>query len=87
MIDDAYYPELVREFYANARKWENQNTEDVLHYKNLGVSSLVNGQQILVDESLLYELFGLSNSGCVVRKEKGVSEFFDEEGTKIAVHL
>ena len=50
-----FYPELIREFYANAQRWKNRDTEDILNYKNVGVSSMVNGQEILVDESLLHD--------------------------------
>ena len=51
------------------------------------MSSRVNGQQILVDEALLHDLFGLSNKGCMVKKEKGVTNFFDEEGNMVAVEI
>ena len=51
------------------------------------MSSRVNSQEILVDKSLLNELFGLSNEGCVVKKEKGVTNFYDEEGNKVALDI
>ena len=70
MVRDDFYPDLVKEFYANARKWENKDSKDTLNFGNVEVSSRVNGQEILIDESLLYELFGLSNRGCIVKKEK-----------------
>ena len=57
------------------------------NFGNIGVSGKVNGQKILLDESLLNELFGLSNSGCVVKKEKGVTDFYDEEGNKAVVEI
>ena len=40
-----------------------------------------------MEESLLYELFGLSNRGCIVKKGKGVTDFFNEEGNKVAVKI
>ena len=55
MVGDEFYPDLVKEFYANARKWENRDSEDTLNFGNVGVSSRVNGQEIIVDESLLSE--------------------------------
>ena len=70
MVGDDFYPNLLKEFYANARRWENRDSEDTLNFGNVEVSSRVNGQEILIDESLLYELFGLSNRGCIVKKEK-----------------
>ena len=60
---------------------------DIADALNFGVSSRINGQKILVDEALLHELFGLSNKGCVVKKEKGVINFFDEEGNNVAVEI
>ena len=42
MVGDDFYPELVKEFYANARKWENRDSEDTLKFCNIGVSSRVN---------------------------------------------
>ena len=56
-------------------------------FRNIGISSRVNGQEILVDEDLLHDLFGLSKTGCVVRKEKRVSDYFDEEGKKVVADL
>ena len=82
-----FYPDLVKEFYANARKWENSDSKDTLNFGNVEVSSKVNGQEILVDESLLYELFGLSCRGYIVKQGKGVTNFFNEEGNKVAVEL
>ena len=35
----------------------------------------------------MYELFGLSHWGCIVKKGKGVTDFFDEEGNKVAVEI
>ena len=64
MVGNDFYPDLVKKFYANARKWENRDSEDTLNYGSVRVSSRVNGQEILVDKSLLYELFGLSHRGC-----------------------
>ena len=78
MVGDDFYPNLVKEFYANARKWENRDSDDTLNFGNIGVSSRVNGQEIILDEGLLLELFGLSNRGCIVKKGKGVTDFFDE---------
>ena len=85
MVGYNFYPELVRELYANTRKWENKNSEGAFNLGNIGVSSRVNGQEILIDESLLNELFKLSNRGCVVKTEKGVTDFYDDEGNKVAV--
>ena len=79
--------DLVKEFYANARKWENRDSEDTLNFENIGVSNRVNGQEIILDENLLFELFGLSNRGCIVKKGKGVTDFFNEEGTKVTVEI
>ena len=87
MVGDDFYPNLVKEFYANARKWENRDSEDTLNFGNVGVSIRVNGQEIIVDESLLSELFGLSNRSCIVKRGKGVTEFFDEEGNKVVVEI
>ena len=87
MVGNDFYPDLVKEFYANARKWENRDLIDILNFGNVGGSSRVNGQDILVDESLLYVLFGLSNRGCIVKKRKGVTNFFDEEGNKVAIEI
>ena len=87
MVGDDFYPDLIKEFYANSRKWENKDSEDTLNFENVGVSSRVNGQEILIDESLLYELFRLSHRGCIVKKGKGVTDFFDEEGNKVAVAI
>ena len=28
MVGDDFYPDLVKEFYANARKWKNRDSED-----------------------------------------------------------
>ena len=70
MVRDDFRPDLVKEFYANARRWENRDSEDTVNFGNVALSSGVNGQEILVDESLLYELFGLSNRGCIVKKGK-----------------
>ena len=78
---------MVKEFYANARKWENRDSEDTLYFGNIGVSSRVNGQEIILDEGLLFDLFGLSNRGCIVKKGKWVTDFFDEQGTKITVEI
>ena len=87
MVGDDFYPELFREVYANVRKWENRNTDDAQNFGNIRVSSRVNGQEILVDESLLNELLGLLNKGCVVKKKKGVTDFYDEEGNKVALDI
>ena len=70
MVGDDFYPDLVKEFYANARRWENMDSEDILNFGNVGVSSRVNSQKILVDETLLHKLFGLSNRRCIVNKGK-----------------
>ena len=51
------------------------------------MSSRLNGQDLLLDEDLLLELFGLSNKGCAVKKEKGVTNFYDEEGNKVVVDI
>ena len=75
IVGDDFYPELVRKFYANAWRWENRDDTD-LNFGNIRVSSRVNVQEILVDENILHELFGLSNRGCVVKKAKGVTDFF-----------
>ena len=85
IVGDDFYPDLVKEFYANAQKWENMDSEDTLNFGNIGVSSRVNGQEIILDESLLFELFGLSNRGCIVKKGKGGTYFFDEQGTKVTM--
>ena len=58
-----------------------------MNFGNVGVSNRVNGQEILVDESLLYELSGLSYQGCIVKWGKGVTDFFDEEGNKVTVEI
>ena len=87
MVGDDFYPELVKEFYANARKWENRDSEDTLNFGNIGVSSRVNGQEIILGEGLLFDLFGLSNKGCIVKKRKRVTDFFDEQGEKVTVEI
>ena len=28
MVGDDFYPDLVKEFYANARKWENRDSKE-----------------------------------------------------------
>ena len=86
MVGDDFYPNLVKEFYANARKWENRDSKDILNFWNIRVPSRVNGHEILVDEDLLYKLFGLSHRGCIVKKAKGVTDFFDEEN-KVTVEI
>ena len=35
----------------------------------------------------MYELFGLSNRGRIVKKGKGVIDFFNEEGNKVVVEI
>ena len=70
MVGDDFYPELVREFYGNARKQENRNADDALNFGNIRVSGRV-GQEILVDESLLNDLFGLSNKVVQLRNRTG----------------
>ena len=70
MVGDDFYPDLVKKFYANTRRWKNRDSEDTLNFGNVGVSSRVNGQEIIFYESLLYELSGLSNRGCIVKKGK-----------------
>ena len=35
MVGDDFYPDLVKEFYANARKWENRDSEDTLNFGNI----------------------------------------------------
>ena len=51
VVGDDFYPDLVKEFYANARKWENRDSEDTLNFGNIGVSSRVNGQEIILNEN------------------------------------
>ena len=55
MVGDDFYPNLAKEFYTNAKRCENRDSEDTLNFGNVGVSSRVNGQEIIVDESLLSE--------------------------------
>ena len=43
MVGDDFYPDLAKEFYVNARRWENSDSEDTLNFENVGVSSRVNG--------------------------------------------
>ena len=87
MVGDDFYPNLVKEFYANASRWENSDSEDTLNFGNVGISSRVNGQEILIDESLSYELFGLSHRVCIVKRGKGATDFFDEEENKVTVEI
>ena len=35
MAGDDFYPDLVKEFYANARKWENRDPVDTLNLRML----------------------------------------------------
>ena len=53
----------------------------------MGISSSVNGQEILEEEELLHTLFGVSSRGCIVKTEKGVKEFIDENANKIGVDI
>ena len=39
MVEDDFYPYLVKEFYANTRKWENRDFEDNLNFGCVGLSS------------------------------------------------
>ena len=37
MVGDDFYLDLVKEFYANSRKWEKRDSEDTLNFGNVGV--------------------------------------------------
>ena len=64
-----------------------RDTDDALNFGNIRVSSRVNSQEIIVDESMLNELFGLLNKGCVVKKEKGVIDLYDEKDNKVTLDI
>ena len=65
-----YYANLVREFYANAKRRVNDDEEEFVCYETIGVKSLVKGVDIVIDEKLINKLFNLLQ----VKREKLLKE-------------